>query len=69
MLEFLGSEGGALFMMLLALYMIPSIIAYSRRHQSRMAIVAVNVLLGWSLLGWIVAFVWSLTGNVERQQV
>ena len=42
------------------LYFAPSIIAYVRRTNV-MAIFALNLLLGWTLVGWVFAFVWSLT--------
>ena len=52
----------ALFMGLaVAGYFLPSIIAGRRKHHNLGAIIAVNLLLGWSLIGWIVALVWSLT--------
>jgi len=44
----------------LLLYMLPAIIAYSRGHQDTVAITALNILLGWSLIGWVVALVWAL---------
>ncbi len=43
------------------LYFLPSIIAFVRGHHSRIGIFLLNFLLGWSGLGWIVAFIWSLT--------
>lgn len=43
-------------------YLLPSVIALLRRHHSKGAIVAVNILLGWSVVGWLWAFIWSLTG-------
>jgi hypothetical protein len=42
-------------------YCIPLVIAIKRQHHSAMAIAAVNILLGWTVIGWICAFVWSLT--------
>ena len=42
-------------------YMMPWCIAVMRGHRSSMAIGALNLLLGWTLLGWVAAFVWSLT--------
>lgn len=50
------------FLMLAIPYLIPTIIALLREHHSKLAIIAVNVLLGWTGLGWIWAFIWSLTG-------
>jgi|GEM_PF-1357245 len=44
-----------------AFYFVPSLIAWSRKHRSLPAIIALNTLLGWTGLGWIGAFVWSLS--------
>jgi hypothetical protein len=52
----------------LALYFAPAIIAGSRGHLSAPAIFALNLLLGWTALGWIAALVWSLTGNTRAIQ-
>jgi hypothetical protein len=40
---------------------IPSGIAVWRGHRSAPAIIALNLLLGWTGLGWIAAFIWSLS--------
>lgn len=55
------SDAGGLLVMLVLLYFIPSIIAFRRMHHKRRAITALNVLLGWCVLGWIGAFLWALT--------
>ena len=47
--------------MLALLYFIPSIVAYKRQHHNRSAIIGLNIMLGWSVLGWIAALVWALT--------
>jgi uncharacterized membrane protein YfcA len=49
----------------LAAYFIPSIIASSRRHKERWPIFLVNLLLGCSVIGWIVALIWSCSSQVE----
>jgi Superinfection immunity protein/zinc-ribbon domain len=41
------------------LYFLPAIIG-SKKHNAT-AILAVNVLLGWTVIGWIVALVWALS--------
>ena len=48
------------------IYLIPSVIASNRKHNSAMAILALNVLFGWTFLGWAIAFIWSLTGNTKN---
>ena len=48
-----------------AWYITPFVVAYIRQHHQILAILALNVLLGWTLLGWVAAFVWACT--VVRQ--
>jgi len=43
------------------IYVLPSIIAYKRKHQNALAITALNILFGWSFLGWAAAMIWALT--------
>lgn len=59
-------EGIAFLMVLIALYFTPTVLAVGRQHRSALAIGALNILLGWTLLGWLVALIWSLTGNVRE---
>jgi len=61
MMGWIGTLGfGAMFTMLL-LYFLPTVIVLARRHQDGLAIFMLNLLLGWTALGWIVALIWSLT--------
>ena len=43
----------------LGLYLLPSIIAERRRHGDFPAILVLNILLGWTFIGWIFALVWA----------
>ncbi len=45
---------------LIAIHFLPTIIALVRHHPKTVAIVLINVFLGWTLIGWVVALVWSL---------
>jgi hypothetical protein len=45
----------------LFVYILPSLIAFKRGHINAGSICALNILLGWSLLGWVASLVWSLT--------
>jgi hypothetical protein len=55
------------FLALIVIYFVPTIVAGRRQHNSWWAIALVNIALGWTLLGWFIAMVWSLTGNVRRE--
>ena len=60
-------NAGLLVLFFLIVYLIPSEVAYSRLHHNRLAIMVLNIFLGWSLLGWIIALVWACTSDVEPQ--
>jgi uncharacterized membrane protein YwaF len=49
----------------IAFYLLPLLVAWQRRHKSLAAIGFVNIVLGWTLVGWLWAMIWSLTGNVR----
>jgi hypothetical protein len=42
-------------------YFLPTLVALLRAHRNASAIFVLNLLTGWTLLGWIVALVWSMT--------
>ena len=44
-------------------YFMPCYVAWTRRHPNTAAITALNILLGWTILGWVAALVWALTGQ------
>ena len=45
----------------LVVYFLPTIIAFKRGKRNRGAIFALNLFLGWSLLGWVISLVWALS--------
>ncbi len=47
----------------LIFYFLPAYIAREKRNWK--AILALNFLLGWTVLGWIIALVWALTKDSE----
>jgi hypothetical protein len=53
-------------LILLAVYFIPWITAKARGHRSSMAIFFTVLFLGWTGIGWLIAFIWSCTGNTEK---
>ena len=50
-----------LFIVILVFYFLPSIIASASDRPNAGAIIALNLFLGWTFLGWVIALVWALT--------
>lgn len=49
------------------IYFLPWLIALSRGHLNTTAIFFTNLLLGWIVIGWIVAFIWAFSCNTRRE--
>lgn len=43
-------------------YFLPSMIASKRRHPSAGGIFLLNLLAGWTGIGWLAALIWSASG-------
>jgi uncharacterized membrane protein YqaE (UPF0057 family) len=50
---------------LAVLYFIPGLIAGFRGHPNATPVLILNLFLGWTVLGWIVALIWSFTAIEE----
>ena len=46
-------------------YVVPTIISISRKHPNNGSICVVNLLLGWTIIGWIIALAWAVS-NIKR---
>ena len=44
----------------LFLYFVPTIVAYKSNHLNKKAILLLNIFLGWTIVGWVVALVMSV---------
>ncbi len=54
------------FAVLLLVMFLPAIIAYKRKHQNAGPVFLVTLCLGWTIVGWIAALIWSLTGKTNQ---
>lgn len=52
----------------LLLYLLPAFVAGWRDHHNLVAIVVLNILLGWTVIGWILALVWSCTSPPPQRR-
>ncbi|HWH10194.1 MAG TPA: superinfection immunity protein [Solirubrobacteraceae bacterium] len=53
--------GSGLLLLLLFLYLLPTAVAVKRAHHQLPAILIVNVFLGWTFLGWVIALAMAFT--------
>lgn len=49
------------------LYFLPAVLG--RKKRNHIAILMLNLFLGWTLVGWVVALVWALTNEPSPVQV
>jgi hypothetical protein len=47
------------------IYPLPIAVAAARKHNSVLDIIAFNLYLGWTIIGWIVALIWACNTDVE----
>ena len=50
--------GLLLWVMVFGIYLLPTLVAWLQQHDQFYAIAGVNLLLGWTMVGWIGALVW-----------
>jgi len=50
-------------LIIVALYFLPALIAAARSHHNATAIALLNLFLGWTFAGWVIALVWSFTNS------
>jgi len=49
---------------IIAVYFLPSIVGFEKRNRN--AIFILNLLLGWTVIGWIIALVWASTKDAGK---
>ncbi|MCX5667381.1 MAG: superinfection immunity protein [Candidatus Omnitrophica bacterium] len=47
--------------LIFAFYFLPTLVAFLKQHKNKLAIFLLNLLLGWTVLGWVVSLVWSVS--------
>ncbi len=54
-------EGLILIALLVLVYFLPAIVASGKKNSG--AIFVLNLLLGWTFVGWVIALVWALASE------
>ena len=69
MLEYLAGLSAIIIIISLISYFLPTVIAMLRGKSNTFAILLLNLFLGWTFIGWIVALVWSVTSDNKPQTI
>ena len=48
-----------IFLLTIAIYFVPAIVAHYREHHNFGGILLLNIFAGWTLIGWVCALVWA----------
>jgi hypothetical protein len=46
------------------IYFLPTILAFARNKRDTAAILLLNLFLGWTMIGWVVALVWAVKTDI-----
>jgi hypothetical protein len=49
-----------------AVYFFPWIVAAIKENRNTTAIAVLNLFLGWTLIGWVIALVWACTNEKSQ---
>ena len=52
-------------LVMVGVYLLPTIIALYRDCESRLWIILLDILLGWTIIGWFVALSWANGGKTR----
>ena len=60
-----SSSGSAAigFLVLLGIYFLPTIVALARKVKHQGSVAVINIFLGWSIIGWVVALAMACRTN------
>jgi len=62
-------DSGLIALLLIAtFYLFPLACAVWRGHPKGMQIIALNVILGWTVVGWVAALIWAFSGPDYKQR-
>lgn len=63
----LASSSGAGGVVLIGFYFLPTIVAFTRKVTDRGSVVVINLFLGWTLIGWVVALAMACRSSTRAR--
>ena len=52
---------------ILVIYFLPTIVARHRGKENWLSIFMLNIFVGWTFVGWVIALIWAT--SVDKRQV
>lgn len=50
----------------IAVYFIPTVIAFMKQRTNKVSILLVNIFFGWSFIGWFIALIWAVNTDPSK---
>jgi hypothetical protein len=60
--------GLIMWLLVLAVYFIPTIVGYVNHQPNAQSIAVLNIFLGWTLVGWVVALAWAFAAQKKATE-
>ena len=64
-MDYIGVLIGVLIF--ITIYFLPTLIAVRKDHHNKLSIFLLNLLLGWTFLGWVASLIWSVSRPPPQQ--
>lgn len=61
-----GIEMAVIFAAAVVVYFMPTVMAAGGGHRSVMGVLVLNLFLGWTFLGWVIALAWACSDSGAR---
>ncbi len=55
-------------LLLVVLYFVPTMVALNVNHKNKLSVILLNIFLGWTIIGWVGALVWSAMKTQRQPQ-
>jgi hypothetical protein len=60
--------GWLLLLVVITLYVIPTWVAFGRGACARWGVLLLNLLFGWTVLGWFASLIWATSSKTKTQE-
>jgi hypothetical protein len=47
----------------IAVLFLPAIVANQKKHKQYNSILLINILFGWTIIGWLIALIWAISAS------